>query len=40
MEVLRIASALEDTNVPTATIYSTAINTELLTTISQKEALN
>lgn len=34
MEVLRMESALEGTNIRTATIYPAAINTELLTTIS------
>lgn len=34
MEVLRIESALEGTNIRTATIYPAAINTELLRTIS------
>lgn len=36
MEVLRIESALEGTNIRTATIYPAAINTELLTTISDE----
>ena len=34
MEVLRIESAMEKTNIRTATIYPAAINTELLNTIS------
>lgn len=34
MEVLRIESAMEGTNIRTATIYPAAINTELLNTIS------
>lgn len=34
MEVLRIESAMEGTNIRTATIYPAAINTELLRTIS------
>ncbi|WP_069865847.1 SDR family oxidoreductase [Pseudomonas citronellolis] len=36
MEVLRMESAMEGTNIRTATIYPAAINTELLTTISEK----
>ncbi|WP_336741453.1 SDR family oxidoreductase [Aureimonas altamirensis] len=36
MEVLRMESALEGTNIRTATIYPAAINTELLGTISDK----
>jgi len=36
MEVLRMESAMEGTNIRTATIYPAAINTELLTTISDK----
>lgn len=36
MEVLRIESAMEGTNIRTATIYPAAINTELLRTISDK----
>ena len=36
MEVLRIESAMEGTNIRTATIYPAAINTELLSTISHK----
>jgi NADP-dependent 3-hydroxy acid dehydrogenase YdfG len=38
MEVLRMESAMEGTNIRTATIYPAAINTELLSTISQHEA--
>jgi NADP-dependent 3-hydroxy acid dehydrogenase YdfG len=38
MEVLRMESAMEATNIRTATIYPAAINTELLSTISQHEA--
>jgi NADP-dependent 3-hydroxy acid dehydrogenase YdfG len=37
MEVLRLESALERTNIRTATIYPAAINTELLELISHKE---
>lgn len=37
MEVLRMESAMEGTNIRTATIYPAAINTELLDTISHKE---
>lgn len=36
MEVLRMESATEGTNIRTATIYPAAINTELLDTISDK----
>lgn len=36
MEVLRMESALEGTNIRTATIYPAAINTELLNVISDK----
>ena len=36
MEVLRMESAMEGTNIRTATIYPAAINTELLNTISHK----
>ncbi|QGY32418.1 SDR family oxidoreductase [Pantoea cypripedii] len=39
MEVLRMESAMEGTNIRTATIYPAAINTELLTTIKDKDAL-
>jgi NADP-dependent 3-hydroxy acid dehydrogenase YdfG len=37
MEALRIESAEEGTNIRTATIYPAAINTELLSTISDKD---
>ena len=37
MEVLRMESAMEGTNIRTATIYPAAINTELLGTITHKE---
>jgi NADP-dependent 3-hydroxy acid dehydrogenase YdfG len=37
MEVLRMESAMEGTNIRTATIYPAAINTELLDAISHKE---
>lgn len=40
MEVLRMESAMEQTNIRTATIYPAAINTELLDTISDKNASN
>lgn len=36
MEVLRIESAMEGTNIRTSTVYPAAINTELLNTISDK----
>ena len=36
MEVLRMESAMEGTNIRTATIYPAAINPELLHTISDK----
>ena len=36
MEVLRMESAMEGTNIRTTTIYPAAINTELLVTISDK----
>ena len=39
MEVLRMESAMEGTNIRTATIYPAAINTELLETISEKGTL-
>ncbi len=39
MEVLRIESAMEGTHIRTATIYPAAINTELLSTISDKPSL-
>lgn len=38
MEVLRIESAMEGTNIRTATIYPAAINTELLGMISHKDS--
>lgn len=38
MEVLRMESALESTNIRTATIYPAAINTELLDSISHQDA--
>jgi len=38
MEVLRMESASEGTNIRTATIYPAAINTELLGTITHKES--
>ena len=37
MEVLRMESAMEGTNIRTTTIYPAAISTELLSTISDKE---
>lgn len=37
MEILRMESAMEGTNIRTATIYPAAINTELLGTITHKE---
>jgi len=40
MEVLRMESAMEGTNIRTATLYPAAINTELLTTFSDKESLD
>lgn len=40
MEVLRMESAMERTNIRTATIYPAAINTELLTTIKDKASLD
>lgn len=40
MEVLRIESAMEGSNIRTATIYPAAINTELLTTFSDKASLD
>lgn len=36
MEVLRMESAMEGTNIRTATLYPAAINTELLTTITDE----
>jgi len=40
MEVLRMESAQEGTNIRTATIYPAAINTELLGTITDKQSLD
>lgn len=40
MEVLRMESAMEGTYIRTATIYPAAINTELLTKISDKRSLD
>lgn len=40
MEVLRMESAMEGTNIRTATLYPAAINTELLSTFSDKESLD
>ncbi|GFM83151.1 putative oxidoreductase Lmo0432 [Pseudomonas cichorii] len=40
MEVLRMESALEGNNIRTATIYPAAVKTELLATISDKQALD
>ncbi|POA82316.1 oxidoreductase [Pseudomonas sp. FW305-E2] len=40
MEVLRMESAMEGTNIRTATLYPAAINTELLSTFSDKESLH
>ena len=39
LEVLRMESAMEGTNIRTATIYPAAINTELLEAISHKVAI-
>jgi NADP-dependent 3-hydroxy acid dehydrogenase YdfG len=39
MEVLRMESAMEGTNIRTTTIYPAAINTELLGTISHKDTI-
>src|SRR5213082_1765812 len=39
MEVLRMESAMEGSNIRTATLYPAAINTELLTTISEQNTL-
>ncbi len=38
MEVLRMESAMEETNIRTATLYPAAINTELLSTITDARA--
>ncbi|MTV81546.1 SDR family oxidoreductase [Secundilactobacillus folii] len=40
MEVIRTESAQEGTNIRTATLYPAAINTELLSTISDQQALS
>ncbi|SIR76158.1 SDR family oxidoreductase [Pseudacidovorax sp. RU35E] len=40
MEVLRMESAMEGTNIRTATIYPGAVNTELLSTFSDKASLD
>ena len=40
MEVLRMESAMEGTHIRTATIYPAAINTELLTKITDKPSLD
>ncbi|RSK63131.1 SDR family oxidoreductase [Enterobacter huaxiensis] len=40
MEVLRMESAIEGTNIRTATLYPAAINTELLSTFSDKASLD
>lgn len=40
LEVLRMESAMEGTNIRTATIYPAAINTELLTTFTDKASLD
>jgi NADP-dependent 3-hydroxy acid dehydrogenase YdfG len=40
MEVLRMESAQEGTNIRTATIYPAAINTELLDAITDKDTLD
>lgn len=40
MEVLRMESAEEGTNIRTSTIYPATINTELLSTISSEKVLN
>src|SRR5574340_483253 len=40
MEVLRMESAMEGTHIRTATIYPAAINTELLTKISDRASLD
>ena len=39
MEVIRTESAQEGTNIRTATLYPAAINTELLSTITDQDAL-
>lgn len=40
MEVLRMESATDGNNIRTTTIYPTAIQTELLNTVSDKQAAN
>lgn len=40
MEVLRMESAMEGTNIRTATLYPATINTELLSTFSDKASLD
>ncbi len=40
MEVLRMESAMEGTNIRTATIYPAAVNTELLKTFTDKASLD
>jgi NADP-dependent 3-hydroxy acid dehydrogenase YdfG len=40
MEVLRMESAMEGSNIRTATIYPAAINTELLQTFTDKASLD
>src|SRR3954466_7216972 len=40
MEVLRMESAMEGSNIRTATIYPAAINTELLKTFTDKQSLD
>jgi len=40
MEVIRMESAIEGTNIRTSTIYPAAINTELLQTITDKQTLD
>ncbi|HEL4257156.1 TPA: SDR family oxidoreductase [Stenotrophomonas maltophilia] len=40
MEVLRMESAMEGSNIRTATIYPAAINTELLKTFTDKDSLD
>ncbi len=38
MEILRMESAMEETNIRTTTLYPAAINTELLHTVTSKDA--
>ena len=40
MEVIRMESAIEGTNIRTSTLYPAAINTELLQTITDKQTLD